>query len=166
MGRLDSRIMKRLSMSSRSFHPPNEGFQVANRGWHGLPASLLAVFLAFPMAVSGSCPDLLEDFVWEEDFESGTTSGWESYPPFQDTAYDFTIYPGSFIDPSELRGTTFSGGEYYPPSGLTPPNTREGNSTYLMRGHKPEGTQGQSLGMWCKTPGLWSADNLTVSFDY
>jgi hypothetical protein len=113
-----------------------------------------------------SCDNLLEAIVWEENFESGTTSGWESYPPFQDTAYDFTIYPGRFIDPAELRGGVFSGGEHYPPSGLAPPATSQPNAHYLVRGFKPEGSHAQRLGTWCKTPGLWSADALSVSFDY
>lgn len=138
-------------------------------------ASLVAVLLTaagclyLPRGVPDAMVDggpLLEAYTWQEDFESGSTSGWESYPPFQDTAYDFTIYPGYYRAPEELRGNIFSGGEFYAPSGIRPPRHEEGSTYYLVRGYKPDGMQGQRLGMWVKTPALWSSDSLTVSFDY
>lgn len=130
--------------------------------------SLLAVAagcFCLPVALATGAP-MLEGVVWEEDFESGSVAGWESYPSFQDTAYDFTLYPGRYIGPGELRGNIFSGGDYYPPVGVAPPPGAGENSHYLVRGHKPEGMQGQRLGMWVKTPGLWSDDGMSVSFDY
>lgn len=79
--------------------------------------SLLAVAagcFCLPVALATGAP-MLEGVVWEEDFESGSVAGWESYPSFQDTAYDFTLYPGRYIGPGELRGNIFSGGITIPP---------------------------------------------------
>lgn len=126
----------------------------------------MASILALPMGLLATQP-ILEPYQWQEDFESGTTEAWESYPPFQDTAYDFTIYPGRYVPPNELRGNIFSGGEAYPLSSVAPPPTAgEENEYYLLRGFKPDGTSGGSLGMWVKLYHLFSADNTEVEFDY
>lgn len=109
---------------------------------------------------------LLEPLVWSEDFESGTTAGWESYPPFEDTAYDFTLFPGRYIPPEEVRGGIQSSGEAYPLVGVAPPERAEGNRHYLLRAVRPEGVHGRRIGVWCKTPSLWSAEDLSMGFDY
>lgn len=109
---------------------------------------------------------LLEDHVWQEDFESGTTAGWESYPPFEDTAYDFTLFPGWYIGPEEPRGGIMSSGEAYPLVGVAPPRYSEGSRFYLLRAYRPDGMHGRQIGFWCKTPTLWSREELSLEFDY
>lgn len=125
-------------------------------------SAVLIPAMMTPIHAMDNQAPLLEPVVWTEDFESGTVAGWESYPPFQDTAYDFTLFPGRLIGPGELRGSIFSAGDFYAPIGVAPTSGEH----YLVRGQQPEGVQGQRLGMWVKTPGLWSADDLTLSFNY
>jgi hypothetical protein len=42
---------------------------------------------------------VLEPYVFRQDFESGENTGWASYPPAQDTAYDPGLYPTTEFHP-------------------------------------------------------------------
>ncbi|MEX2585364.1 MAG: heparinase II/III family protein, partial [Balneolaceae bacterium] len=100
---------------------------------------------------------------WYEDFESGTVSSWFSYPPFQDTAFDFTLIPGWHRPASHLRGYTDSGNYNYPLD-LAPPE--DGGTYYLLRAHRPNSGGPQKIGLAYKKALLTGSRSTTLSFDY
>jgi hypothetical protein len=132
-----------------------------------LSARLAAMVTLIASGTASASGPLIHPGEWKEDFESGTTAAWESYPPFEDTAYDFTLYPARLIPKEELRGSIFSGGEAYPPSGIAPPViAKSDNEYYLLRALKPAGTFGGKFGMWCATHRLLTSQHTEVAFQY
>jgi len=55
--------------------------------------SLITIFILFYIINTPALSNpLLDDYTFKEDFENGSVASWSSYPPFQDTAYDPTIW--------------------------------------------------------------------------
>lgn len=125
---------------------------------------LFVLLLTWIGARPAASADLLLDKTWGEDFESGTISGWESYPAFEDTAYDFTILPGRYHDRYALQGYIGSG-EFFYPVDLAPPTTASPNTTYLLRAYRPNSASSQVVGATIK---VWAnvAPTSQLDFDY
>ncbi len=107
----------------------------------------------------------LKDCTWSEDFENGTISGWDSYPAFEDTAFDFTIIPGHYRPRYHLQGNITSG-EYYYPVDLAPPGDPVKNKYYLLRAYRPNSASSQLIGAIYKLPNLYAGKESTLDFDY
>lgn len=88
----------------------------------------------------------LVDYEFHEDFENGTISGWSSYPPFQDTAYDYSILAGYYRPPETLQGYIASG-EFFYPVGLSPPGNQDTNKFYCLRAYRPNSIAPQRIGV-------------------
>lgn len=129
---------------------------------------LIWILFAVSVICSGVMPahsaDLLVDKTWSEDFESGTISGWESYPAFEDTAYDFTILPGRFRDRYTQQGFVGSG-EFFYPVDLAPTTATTPNTTYLLRSYRPNSASSQLVGAMVK---VWTnvSPSAQIDFDY
>nr|HPO09915.1 hypothetical protein [bacterium] len=78
---------------------------------HVLPMVCLACFILPVLAEEN--PTLVP-YMWREDFETGTVNGWSSYPPFQDTAYDFSLLCGYYREPYSFQGYVASGEFFFP----------------------------------------------------
>lgn len=52
---------------------------------------LLIALYGKPTAGANRDDFFLEPYLYKADFERGSVGSWSSYPPFQDTAYDYTI---------------------------------------------------------------------------
>ncbi len=128
-----------------------------------LPIVLMMLALFFPAAAAA--PPALVPTNWSANFDNGTISGWESYPAFEDTAYDFTILPGSFRPRYHVQGFVASG-EYFYPVDLAPPGEDPANTHYLLRSLRPNSTSPQRIGAIYKIPNLYAAEQSSLSFDY
>ncbi|MFH1742046.1 MAG: heparinase II/III family protein [bacterium] len=127
---------------------------------------LVSVGLIFALFVPTALAEkpALIDHLWREDFENGTISGWSSYPPFEDTAYDYTILCGHYREPTSLLGYVASG-EFLYPLGLGPPSMPEGNRFYCLRAYRPNSLSPQRIGFAHKFS-LYTAEDSTLSFHY
>lgn len=127
-----------------------------------LLAVVLSVTVTEDMRAQKQGDPLLVDETWTEDFESGTISGWFSYPLFEDTAFDFTIVPGSWHPRNHLQGYLESGNYTYPVD-LAPPDDKDGH--YLLRTYRPNSAGQQQIGVGYKKV-LWAHSSTTLQFDY
>ncbi len=131
-------------------------------------AILLFAFSFLPiggLAQDGDAVDLaLLPAEWTSDFEKGHIDAWFSYPPHEDTAYDFTIFPGSYKPKYYLQGFLSSGERAFPVD-LAPPPRPDGNTYYLLRGYRPNSHSPQRIGMAHKLS-LYLDASSTLSFDY
>ncbi|MEN6627828.1 MAG: heparinase II/III family protein [Candidatus Sumerlaeia bacterium] len=125
---------------------------------------ILAILALCIWSATATAADLLVSATWSEDFESGTISGWESYPAFEDTAYDFTILPGHYHDRYKLQGYVGSG-EFFYPVDLAAPTGTTTNTTYLLRSYRPNSASAQLVGATIKLNMNTSADSY-ITFDY
>ncbi len=132
------------------------------RQWNIRLSILLCAALSLCTA-QAERPALL-DCVWNEDFEDGTVSGWSSYPPYQDTAYDFSLLCGYYREPNSLLGYVASG-EFLYPLGLAPPEQPEGNRYYALRAYRPNSLSAQRLG-FAHRFSQFVFDDSSLSFDY
>lgn len=108
-------------------------------------------------------PALIET-TWSSTFEEGTIDGWFSYPPFEDTAYDFTIFPGSYRPRYELQGYVGSGELLYPVD-LAPPSKPDQNTYYLLRAYRPNSASPQRIGFSHKLA-IYLSEDSEMRFDY
>jgi hypothetical protein len=113
--------------------------------------------------VIASQPALIEA-QWTEGFEGGNTAGWSSYPPFEDTAYDYTLLPGRYRPIEQLVGF-FASGEYYLPPELPPPERPKDNTYYLLRSYRPNSVSPQNAGVSRKV-NFYAGKKSSLSFDY
>jgi len=118
---------------------------------------------AFVFCGPSAAAPALVDCVWTQDFEDGTTGGWSSYPPFQDTAYDYSLLGGYDRSPNDLQGYIASGEMFYPVE-LAPP-TSEGNRYYCLRAYRPNSTAPQKMGL-CRKVHLHAAEDSVLRFDF
>lgn len=134
------------------------------RGVNRIMGMLFGAILIWIGALPAASADLLLDRTWSEDFEIGTISGWESYPAFEDTAYDFTILPGHNRDRYTLQGFVGSG-EFFYPVDLAPTTATTPNTTYLLRAYRPNSASSQLVGATIK---VWEnvAPASQLDFDY
>ncbi|MCE5228463.1 heparinase II/III-family protein [bacterium] len=128
-----------------------------------LTGILFALILASVFSPAFSAEPILLDGTWGEDFEIGTISGWESYPAFEDTGYDYTILPGRYHDRYDLQGFVGSG-EFFYPVDLAPPTTP--NTTYLLRAYRPNSASPQLVGATVKLNNACVAPTSEINFDY
>lgn len=123
----------------------------------------LATILAGAAGASAQAP-ALQDTLWTEDFENGTSCGWDSYPAFEDTAFDFTLISGRFLPRYHLQGFLQSG-EFFYPVDIAPPGDAP-NTRYLLRNYRPNSASPQLIGVVQKFPNLYAAKSTVVDFDY
>ena len=130
-------------------------------------ACLAVISALYVTAILGTAPNsvpALTSYEWTETFEQGGISGWSSYPPFEDTAFDFTILPGHYRPRYQLQGYVASG-EFLYPVGLAPPSHPKGNRYYLLRSYRPNSASAQKIGFTRKIS-LYAAEDSQFSFDY
>lgn len=127
---------------------------------------LILVYIPGQLAQASTCPEqpALLPAMWESNFENGHIDAWSSYPPFEDTAYDFTIFPGSYKPKSYLQGYLASGERFFPVE-LAPPAAPVENRFYLLRAYRPNSTSPQRIGVSHKIQ-LYVDEASMLSFDY
>ncbi|MCE5230288.1 heparinase II/III family protein [bacterium] len=126
---------------------------------------LVLVLAAGQVRAADSGAPALQDATWSEDFENGTSCGWDSYPAFEDTAFDFTLISGRFLPRYHLQGYLQSG-EFFYPVGVTPPGNDSANTRYLLRNLRPNSASSQLIGVVQKFPNLYAGAGTNVEFDY
>ena len=123
----------------------------------------LAALLAAARPAPAADAPLLVETTWVKNFEGGDIDGWSSYPPFEDTAYDFTIIPGKYRDRYDLQGYV-GNGEYFYPTDVAPPAGAGQNNWYLLRTHRPNSASTQLIGVSSQT-WLFTGEDSTLEFD-
>ncbi|MEN6624812.1 MAG: heparinase II/III family protein [Candidatus Sumerlaeia bacterium] len=127
--------------------------------------ALMILLLAVGQSRAASGNPALKDATWTEDFENGTSCGWDSYPAFEDTAFDFTLISGRFMPRYHLQGYLQSG-EFFYPVDIAPPTDPATNKRYLLRNLRPNSASSQLLGVVQKFPNLYAGSRTAVEFDY
>ena len=124
----------------------------------------LLVWIYLMTGTSFAGEPALVDYEFYEDFENGTISGWSSYPPFQDTAYDYSILAGYYRPPETLQGYIASG-EFFYPVGWRPPKKPDNNQFYCLRAVRPNSVARQRIGLTRKCSVITSED-FSFRFDF